>query len=142
MLKELVPKTKMHSRNHSDIDLLSGNSGFCIRNTGRFCSQRLAILAESLPDFPQYLHGNAHSASCQWVPETLSLVVKQQRREADHSPPSSATVKNAWIYTSTPPYIFMAGCLVKHRDKFTFTFTTTATLHVLSNSSFRVIHAV
>jgi hypothetical protein len=27
---------------------------------------------------------------------------------ADHSPPSSAEVKNTWIYTSTPPYVFMA----------------------------------
>jgi hypothetical protein len=40
-------------------------------------------------------------------------------READHSPPSSAVVKNAWSYTSTPQYIFMVWCLVKHRDYFT-----------------------
>jgi hypothetical protein len=32
---------------------------------------------------------------------------------------SSAEVKNAWSYTSTPQYVFMAWCLVKHRD-FTF----------------------
>jgi hypothetical protein len=42
-------------------------------------------------------------------------------READHSPPSRAEVKNAWCYTSTPQYIFMAWCLVKHRNNFTFT---------------------
>jgi hypothetical protein len=35
--------------------------------------------------------------------------------------PSSAEVKNAWSYTSSPKYVFMAWCLVKHRDKFTFT---------------------
>jgi hypothetical protein len=29
--------------------------------------------------------------------------VKRPGREADHSPPSSAEVKNACIYTSTPP---------------------------------------
>jgi hypothetical protein len=40
--------------------------------------------------------------------------------EADHSPPSSAVVKNEWSYTSTPQYVFMAWCLVKHRDNFTF----------------------
>jgi hypothetical protein len=34
--------------------------------------------------------------------------VKQQGREADHSPPTSAEVKKIWIYTSTPPYVFMA----------------------------------
>jgi hypothetical protein len=41
------------------------------------------------------------------------LGVKRPRREADHSPPSSTEVKNAWSYTSNPPYVFMAWCLVK-----------------------------
>jgi hypothetical protein len=39
----------------------------------------------------------------QWVPGALSLEVKRPVREADHSPPSSAEVKNAWSYTSTRP---------------------------------------
>jgi hypothetical protein len=39
----------------------------------------------------------------QWVPGILSLGVKRPGREADHSPPSSAEVKNAWSYTSAPP---------------------------------------
>jgi hypothetical protein len=30
--------------------------------------------------------------------------------------------KNECIYTSTPQYVFMARCLVKHWDNFTFTF--------------------
>jgi hypothetical protein len=30
---------------------------------------------------------------------------------ADHSAPSSAEVKKTWIYTSTPPYVFMAECI-------------------------------
>jgi hypothetical protein len=34
-------------------------------------------------------------------------------READHSLPTSAEVKRTWIYTSTPPYIFMASCLLR-----------------------------
>jgi hypothetical protein len=34
--------------------------------------------------------------------------VKRQGRETDHSPPTSAEVKKMWIYTSTPPYVFMA----------------------------------
>jgi hypothetical protein len=38
----------------------------------------------------------------QWVPVALSLGVKRPGREADHSPQSSAEVKNAWRYTSTP----------------------------------------
>jgi hypothetical protein len=39
--------------------------------------------------------------------------VKRPGREADHSPPSRAEVKNAWSYTSIPPYAFMAWCSVK-----------------------------
>jgi hypothetical protein len=54
----------------------------------------------------------------EWVPGALSLGVKWLGHEADHSPPSRA--KNAWSYTSTPQYAFMAWCLLKHRDNFTF----------------------
>jgi hypothetical protein len=39
----------------------------------------------------------------QWVPGALSLGVKRPGREAHHSPPFSAEVKNAWSYTSTSP---------------------------------------
>jgi hypothetical protein len=38
-------------------------------------------------------------------------------READQSPLSGAEVKNAWRYTSTPQYVFIASCLVKQRVK-------------------------
>jgi hypothetical protein len=55
----------------------------------------------------------------QWVPGALCLGIKLPAREADHSPPSSFEVKIAWRYTSTPQYVFMAWCPVKHRD-FTF----------------------
>jgi hypothetical protein len=34
--------------------------------------------------------------------------VKRTGREADNSPPTSADVKKTWIYTCTPPYVFMA----------------------------------
>jgi hypothetical protein len=50
--------------------------------------------------------------------------VKRPEREADHSPPSSTEIKNVWSYTFTPEYAFMAWCLVKHKDSFTFTFTS------------------
>jgi len=39
----------------------------------------------------------------QWVVGALSLGVKQPGREADHSPPSSAEVENAWSYIPIPP---------------------------------------
>jgi hypothetical protein len=44
--------------------------------------------------------------------------VKRLGREADHSPPSSVAVKNAWIYASTPQYAFMAWCSVKAQEQF------------------------
>jgi hypothetical protein len=51
----------------------------------------------------------------QWVPGALSLEVKRQGREADHSPPSSAEV-NEWSYTSTPPIRLVAWCSVKAQE--------------------------
>jgi hypothetical protein len=44
----------------------------------------------------------------QWVPGSLSPEEKRQGREADHSTPTSAKVKKMSIYTSIPPYAFMA----------------------------------
>jgi hypothetical protein len=38
--------------------------------------------------------------------------VKRQGREADHWPPTSTEAKKMWIYTATPPYAFMAQCLM------------------------------
>jgi hypothetical protein len=46
-----------------------------------------------------------------WHPDWLrgsSPGLKRLGHVADHSPPSSAEVKNKWIYTSTPLYAFMA----------------------------------
>jgi hypothetical protein len=36
------------------------------------------------------------------VPRALSPEIKRPRLEADDSPPSTANVKDAWNYTSTP----------------------------------------
>jgi hypothetical protein len=44
----------------------------------------------------------------------LSSVVKRQERESGHSLPTSAKVKKAWIYTSIPPYAFMALCFISY----------------------------
>ena len=45
-----------------------------------------------------------------WVP---CWGVQKPGREFDHSPPSTAKVKNEWSYTFTPPYTFM-GCTGKN----------------------------
>jgi hypothetical protein len=49
----------------------------------------------------------------QWVPETCSPGAKRPGREADQLLPSIAEVRNAWSYTSSPQYVFMAWCLIK-----------------------------
>jgi hypothetical protein len=43
---------------------------------------------------------------------------KYVQHEADHLLPSSAEVKNTRSYTSTPPYVFMAWYLIKHKIAF------------------------
>jgi hypothetical protein len=43
----------------------------------------------------------------QWVTGALSPGVQQPEREADLSPPSTL-VERMWIFTFTPPYVFMA----------------------------------
>jgi hypothetical protein len=59
----------------------------------------------------------------QWVPEALSLRVKQPGHEADHSPPSGAKVKECMeLYLHSP--ICLHGMVFsqekKHRGNFTF----------------------
>jgi hypothetical protein len=36
------------------------------------------------------------------------------------APAFSAELKNAWSYTSTPPYVFKAWGLIQHRGNFIF----------------------
>jgi hypothetical protein len=43
-------------------------------------------------------------------------------READHSPPYNAEIKNEWSYTSTPTTPSWRVAQLKHRDNFTFAF--------------------
>jgi hypothetical protein len=59
----------------------------------------------------------------QWVPGALSLEVKQPGHEADHSPPSSAKVKELMeLYLHSLNTPSWHGAQLKHRDNFTFTF--------------------
>jgi hypothetical protein len=47
-----------------------------------------------------------------WIPGTLSVGVKRPGRETDHSPPSSAEVKNSWSYIANSP-IRLHGVVVR-----------------------------
>jgi hypothetical protein len=42
--------------------------------------------------------------------------VKLPGCEAAHSPTTNAEVKNTWIYTSTPQYVFMSERMIWARD--------------------------
>jgi hypothetical protein len=55
--------------------------------------------------------------------------VRRPRREAAHSPQSSAEVMNAWMCTCNLPYVFMACSVIKHRDQFTFFLLLSILLH-------------
>jgi hypothetical protein len=58
----------------------------------------------------------------QRVPGALSLGVKRPGCEADHSPPSSAEVKECVeLYLHSPNMPSWRGAQLKHRDYFTFT---------------------
>jgi hypothetical protein len=53
-------------------------------------------------------------------------VSKVAGREADHTPPSSAQVKNMWSHTSILQYTFMAWCSVKARGHLSYIATNSA----------------
>jgi len=67
---------------------------------------------------PVQTGSGAHPASSSMGTRgNFPLGVKQQGLEANHSPPSSAEVKIACSYTSTPQYAFMAWCSVKAQEQ-------------------------
>jgi hypothetical protein len=43
----------------------------------------------------------------QWGPSAVTPGVNRPGREDDHSPPSSAELKNERSYTSSPQYVFI-----------------------------------
>jgi hypothetical protein len=59
----------------------------------------------------------------QWVPGVTSTRVKWLGHEAEHSAPSSAEVKNAWSYTSTPP-IRLHGLVLSYAQGQLYLFST------------------
>jgi hypothetical protein len=51
----------------------------------------------------------------QWLPRAVSPELKRSVRETHNSSQSNA-IKNMWIYTTAPQYVFMVWCIVKYRD--------------------------
>jgi len=76
------------------------------------------LLSNSLTAAQKWVHylcylSGVHPASYPIGTRALFLWVKWPGCVADHSPPSSAEVKKAWSYNSTPQYAFMAWCSIK-----------------------------
>jgi len=62
-------------------------------------------------------------------------------READHSPPSGAEVRNAWGHTSTFPYVSKVQCLTEQDSFFPSPLSRTQTIHI-TYSQFRVFNPI
>jgi hypothetical protein len=77
----------------------------------------LGFRLPAVQDFSLHHHAHnssgAHPASYPMGTVVLSLGVKRQGREAQFS----SEVKNVWSYTSTPPYAWIAWCLVKYKEQ-------------------------
>jgi hypothetical protein len=73
----------------------------------------MSVVTLELINMWLYLRHRVHSNQL-WGPiqPPIQRIPGEKRpgREADQSPPSSAMVKNAWDYTSTPQYLFMGLC--------------------------------
>jgi hypothetical protein len=63
--------------------------------------------------------------------EYLSAGVKQQGREAEHSPPTRTDIQNTWINTTTPPY--------SEGPATTFNFNQTKPVHILTRTIYPYI---
>jgi hypothetical protein len=69
----------------------------------------------------------------QWAPANLSPHVNHPVCQADHSPPSSAEVKNTLMCTSPHTPSYRSAQLVEHRDNFTFNTQRFCSLHKVCN---------
>jgi hypothetical protein len=55
----------------------------------------------------------------QCVTLDLSLKAKRPELECDCFFPSNAEIQNSWSYITTPPYVLMTLCVMKHKRSFT-----------------------
>jgi len=58
----------------------------------------------------------------QWVPGVVFPGIERSGSETDHSPPSSAEVKNVWSYLSISPTLLHGVVLGRAHGNFTVTF--------------------
>jgi hypothetical protein len=101
--------TTPHRKREACCEMLHGERNFLTKWGQRqryFPSSPLPDRLWSLP--------NTSNECCGLVPRGLKCL----GREAGHSPPYSAEFQSVWSYTFTPPYIFIAWCLIKRQGQF------------------------
>jgi hypothetical protein len=74
---------------------------------GREIGVRVPVRTRFSPFYTLQTGSGVHPASYTMGTAVFSPGVKQLGREADHSSPTSDEVKNTWMYTSNPLYVFM-----------------------------------
>jgi hypothetical protein len=102
---------KKYEKGFSPVCSLQHQNNTCLRNSSHIAHGK-AICPHGFLDvskdflsmriFFQKYHVGCPQPPIKWVLWASSLSVKLPVHEADHSPPSSAEVKNVCIYTSTP----------------------------------------
>jgi hypothetical protein len=75
--------------------------------------------------FPKFIHQPWGSLCLlfSWF-RAVSVGIKWPGHEADHLHPSYAKINSTCSFTYIPPYLFMASCLMKHRNCFTSIFAS------------------
>jgi hypothetical protein len=126
---------------HSHIGLLKMPSQIHVLHTGKATGWTIGVLRfDFRPGLGIFLFTTVSRPALgpirppiQWVPRAPSLGVKRPGREADHSPTSSAEVKNSWSYTSTPPIHLHGMVLIKKQKKYVgllnYAFSNTRVTH-------------
>jgi hypothetical protein len=128
-MTELIPSGLKHLQMYSLSNSTNGFSRYgekpgCGLDDRGSVSGRCYVGSFSL-DLRVQTGSGAHPASCPVGTRGSYPGGKAAGSWTDHSPLSSAEVKNVWSYISIPPLCLhgMAWCLVKHRD-----FALTSTL--------------
>jgi hypothetical protein len=75
----------------------------CFRDSGLQIPEKTSYIHEIRLSLQYRAFRNLVTGSGSWL-----RVLAAVEAAADHSPPTSAEVKKMWIYTSAPPYAFMA----------------------------------
>jgi hypothetical protein len=78
---------------------------------------RVPIVGGNLSLHPRAQTGSGTHPASYTMGTRGSFPGGEVEREADHSPPSSVEIKNAWSYTSTPKYAFKACFSVEKQLK-------------------------